>query len=140
MERLKEITGKVENILNCTVDYVWYVAERFGKTTQNPKMTGSNLFFILWIWIVMLPFIGPLLYHNLGCEVAVVAGICFLFLPSLFCRIRYKYQRREMLNLKFGHINNLGIRLIGLYLLGILLMIASFALSLYIGLLRFTGK
>ena len=92
MERLKEITGKVENVLNCTVenvlnctvDYVWYVAEYFGKTTQNPKMTGSNLFFILWIWIVMLPFIGPLLYHNLGWEVAVVAGICFCFYQACF--------------------------------------------------------
>ena len=62
MNWLNKIRTKVE----CALDYVWYVAERWGEITNNPKMSGSALFWIFWLWVVMLPFqTSNLLTRNL---------------------------------------------------------------------------
>ena len=48
MERLKEITGKVENVLNCTVDYVWYVSRTFWQDYSKSKNDREqSIFYIM---------------------------------------------------------------------------------------------
>lgn len=141
MNWLNEIGSKIEGAL----DYAWYVAERWGEITNNPKMSGSTLFWIFWLWIVMLPFAVPVLHHNLwhrnlSWPVVVVVGLGLFFVPDLFCRFRYTEQRREALGWKYRHIRNIGSRLAWLFLLGIVLTIAAFRLSFLLGLLKFDGN
>ena len=136
MNWLSEIRSKIEEAL----DYTWYVAERCGETTNNPKMSGSALFWIFWLWIVMLPFVAPLLRHNLPWPVGLVVALCVFFLPQLFCRFRYTEQRREALDWKYCDMRNFGSRVVGLFLLCIVLAIAAFRLSFLLGLLKFDGS
>ena len=136
MNWLNEIGSKMKSAL----DYAWYVAERWGEITNNPKMSGSTLFWIFWLWIVMLPFVAPLLRHNLPLPVGLVVALCVFFLPQLFCRFRYTEQRREALDRKYCDMRNFGSRVAWLFLLGIVLAIAAFRLSFLLGLLKFDGS
>ena len=136
MNWLNEIGSKMKSAL----DYAWYVAERCGEITNNPKMSGSALFWIFWLWMVMLPFVAPLLRHNLPWPVGLVVALCVFFLPQLFCRFRYTKQRREALDWKYCDMRNFGSRVAWLFLLGIVLAIAAFRLSFLLGLLRFDGS
>ena len=136
MNWLNKIRTKVE----CALDYAWYVGERWGEITNNPKMSGNDLLWGFWLWIVMLPFIMPLLCHYLPWLVAAVVGICLVFSPFLFCHFRYTKQRRKTLDRKYRHMKNIGSRLARLVVLCIVLAIVAFRLSFFLGLLKFAGE
>ena len=95
MEWLNKIRTKVESAL----DYAWYVGERWGKIHDRyyGQMCGDFVLWNFWLWIVLLPFIIPLLGHNLPEVVAIVMSICLIFLPYLFCLFRYTKKRRKAL-------------------------------------------
>ena len=134
MKWLNEIGSKIAEAL----DYAWYVAERWGEITNNPKMSGSIILWGIWLWIVMFPFITPLLYRYLPEVVDIVVGISLSISPLLFCHFRYTKQRRKTLDQKYRHMKNIGSRLARLVVLCIVLAIVAFRLSFFLGL--FTWK
>ena len=126
--------------MESALDYAWYVGERFGEITNNPKMSGSIILWGIWLWIVMFPFITPLLYRYLPEVVDIVVGISLFISPLLFCHFRYTKQRRKTLDRKYRHMKNIGSRLARLVVLCIVLAIVAFRLSFFLGLLRFTDE
>ena len=138
MKWLNKIRTKVESAL----DYAWYVGERRGEVHCGyyGQVCGDFVLWNFWLWIVLLPFITPLLCHNLPEVVAIVMSVCLLFLPHLFCLFRYTKKRRKALYRKYRHMENIGSRLARLVVLCIVLAIVAFRLSFFLGLLRFTDE
>ena len=132
IEWLNKIRTKVE----CALDYAWYVGERWGKTHYGlyGRMYGDFFLGNFWLWIVLLPFIMPLLYRYLPKYVANVMSICLILLPHLFCRFRYTKKRRKALDRKYRHMEEIVSDVAGLVALCAVLAIISFRLSFYLGL------
>ena len=131
MNWLNKIRTKVE----CALDYAWYVGERRGEHCgYYGQVCGDFVLWNFWLWIVLLPFIMPLLYLYLPKYVANVMSICLIFLPHLFCYFRYTKKRRKALDRKYRHMEEIVSDVAGLVALCVVLAIISFRLSFYLGL------
>lgn len=79
----------------CFIDYIWYVAEK-NRETGSPT-SGSQLFFLCWIFAIVIPLVIPVALHFLGRIAAFAGMLIILLVPDLFCKFRYTAGRREAL-------------------------------------------
>lgn len=113
----------------CLIDYIWYVAERFSEREHN-NLDGGMLLFLCWLFVIVMP-----LGLTLGClwEPAIaLSSLILVFLPSVFCRLRYTPERREALHEHYRGMKHLDRRLFSIVLIAIALMIAVFALMFHL--------
>ena len=136
MKWLNEIRSKVEEAMNVSIDYVWYVGECWHKKVYNPA-DGGVLLFGFWATIVFLPFITPLLYRSMSWLLAVPIGLGLILFPYIFCRLRYTKKRRESLKWRYGKIRNLGRRLVRILIIYLILTLIAFIISYSLGLIWF---
>lgn len=114
----------------CLIDYIWYVAERFSEREHN-NLDGGMLLFLCWLFVIVMP-----LGLTLGClwgPAIALSSLILVFLPSVFCRLRYTSARREALREHYRGMKHLDRRLFSIVLIAIALMIAVFALMFHLG-------
>lgn len=102
---------------------MWYVAERFSEREHN-NLDGGMLLFLCWLFVIVMP-LGLTLGRLWGPAIAL-SSLILVFLPSVFCRLRYTSARREALHEHYRGIRHPGRRLITIILIAIALMIAVF--------------
>lgn len=107
----------------CLIDYIWYVAERFSEREHN-NLDGGMLLFLCWLFVIVMP-LGLTLGCLWGPAIAITA-LPLVFLPSLFCRLRYTPERREALREHYRGMRHPGRRLFSIILIAIALMIVDF--------------
>ena len=75
-------------------DYIWYVGEALKQKEGSPS-SGDTLLLLTWLFAFIIPLITPLMYQIVGNPTAMILGVGLIFLPILFCKLRYTKQRRE---------------------------------------------
>lgn len=119
----------------CFIDYIWYVAERFSEREHN-NLNGGMLLFMCWLYVILLPLALTLGYF-FGPAVAV-SSLILVFLPSVFCKLRYTPARREALREHYRGMKHPGRRLILIILIAIALMISVFILMFHLGFIHWS--
>lgn len=119
----------------CFIDYMWYVAEKWSEREHN-NLNGGMSLFLCWLFVIVIP-----LGLTLGClggpEIAV-SSLILVFLPSVFCRLRYTPARREALREHYRGMKHPGRRLLSIILIAVALMIAVFALMFHLGFIHWS--
>lgn len=90
-------------------DYIWYVGEALKRKEGSPS-SGDTLLLFTWLFAFLIPLIMPLMYQFFGNPTAMILGLGLIFLPFLFCRLRYTRQRRESIFEHYSGIKNILIR------------------------------
>ena len=111
----------------CFIDYMWYVAEKWSESEHN-NLDGGMLLFLCWLFVIVMP-LGLTLGCLWGPEIAV-SSLILVFLPSVFCKLRYTDGRREALREHYRGMKRPGRRLAIITLVAIALTIAIFTLIL----------
>lgn len=119
----------------CLIDYMWYVAERFSEREHN-NLDGGMLLFLCWLFVIVMP-LGLTLGCLGGLEIAM-SSLILVFLPSVFCRLRYTSARCEAIREHYRGMKHPGRRLISIILIAIALMIAVFALMFHLGFIHWS--
>ena len=119
----------------CFIDYMWYVAEKWSEREHN-NLNGGMLLFLCWLFVIVMP-----LGLTLGClwdPAIALSSLVLVFLPSVFCRLRYTPARREALREHHRGIKHPGMRLFSIILIAIALMIAVFVLMFHLGFIHWS--
>lgn len=114
----------------CLTDYMWYVAKRFSEREHN-NLDGGMLLFLCWLFVIVIP-----LGLTLGClwgPAFAASSLILVFLPPVFCRLRYTPARREALRKHNRGMQHPGRRLFSIILIAVALMIAVFVLMFHFG-------
>ena len=75
-------------------DYIWYIGEALREKGGSPSSGSLTLSFV-WCFGILVPLLLPVMYRLFGNPAAIICGLALLFLPEIFCRLRYSAQRRE---------------------------------------------
>ena len=111
----------------CFIDYMWYVAEKWSESEHN-NLNGAMLLFFYWLFVIVMP-----LGLTRGClwgPAIAVSSLILVFLPSVFCRLRYTPARRKALREHYRDMKRPGRRLAVIILVAFALTIAIFTLIL----------
>ncbi len=113
-------------------DYIWYVGEALKQKKGSPS-SGDALLLLTWLFAFIIPLITPLMYQILGNPTAMILGVGLIFLPILFCKLRYTKQRREAIFEHYAGIKNIFTRWFVLIGAIIFLTAMNFMLMYYWG-------
>lgn len=100
-------------------DYIWYIGEALRIKGGSPSSGSLSLSFVWWFGIIV-PLLLPLMYRLFGNRAAIICGLALLFLPEIFCRLRYTEQRRKVKMEHYSGMKRLYLRLFVIYGLTIL--------------------
>lgn len=114
----------------CVLDHIWYVAESWSRREHN-NLSGKTLFFFCWLWIVVIPLYIPLSNHYFGLLPTAVLFPLVIFIPSLFCKLRYTPDRQEAIVRHYGKLKHPGRKLALVILIFFLLTVTSFSLMFH---------
>lgn len=101
------------------LDYIWHIGEALRKKDGNPSSGSLTLSFVWWFGI-LVPLLLPAMYRIFGNPTAIICGLALLFLPEIFCRLRYTEQRRKEIMEHYSGMKKLYQRLFVIYGLTIL--------------------
>ena len=102
-------------------DYIWYIGEALKR--EGSPSSGDSLLLLTWLFAFLIPLIMPLMYQLLGNPMTIILGLAMIFLPILFCKLRYKKQRREDIFEYYSGMKNIFTR--WLVLFGAIIVIAA---------------
>ncbi len=91
------------------IDYIWYIGEALNRKYGNPS-SGDTLLLLLWIVAFLIPLIIPLIYLLIGNPATIIFGLGLIFLPFVFCKLRYTNQRRKAIFKHYSNIKNVYMR------------------------------
>ncbi len=114
------------------IDYIWFIGEALKRKEGSPS-SGEGLLLISWSFTFLIPLIIPLMYQLFGNPIAMILGLGLIFLPFLFCRLRYTRQRRESIFEHYSGIKNILIRWLVLIGAIIFLTAMNFMLMYHFG-------
>lgn len=114
------------------IDYIWFIGEALKRKEGSPS-SGDTLLLFAWLFAFLIPLIMPLMYQFLGNPTAMILGLGLIFLPFLFCRLRYTRQRRESIFEHYSGIKNILIRWLVLIGAIIFLTAMNFMLMYHFG-------
>jgi hypothetical protein len=100
-------------------DYIWYIGEALREKGGSPSSGSLTLSFV-WCFGILVPLLLPVMYRLFGNPAAIICGLALLFLPEIFCRLRYSAQRREGIMEHYSGMKRLYQRLFVIYGLTIL--------------------
>lgn len=113
-------------------DYIWYVGEALKQKEGSPS-SGDTLLLLTWLFAFLIPLITPLMYQILGNPTTMILGVGLIFLPILFCKLRYTKQRREAIFEYYSGIKNIFTRWLVLIGAIIFLTAMNFMLMYHFG-------
>lgn len=113
-------------------DYIWYIGEALKRKEGSPS-SGDTLLSLTWLFAFLIPLIMPLMYQLLGNPAAMILGFCLMFLPVLFCKLRYTKQRREAIFEHYSGIKNIFTRWLVLFSAIIVIAAINFMLMYHFG-------
>ncbi|MDE5629823.1 MAG: hypothetical protein K2I69_09725 [Muribaculaceae bacterium] len=100
-------------------DYIWYIGEALRKKDGNPSSGSLTLNFV-WLFGILVPLLLPVMFRLFENPAAIICGLALLFLPEIFCRLRYIAQRRKEIMEHYSGMKRLYQRLFVIYGLTIL--------------------
>ncbi len=110
------------------LDYIWYIGEALNQKYGSPS-SGDTLLLFLWLFAFLIPLIIPLIYLLIGNPATIILGLGLIFLPFVFCKLRYTNQRRKAIFKHYSEIRSIYMRwcvimavIIGLSALNFILM------------------
>lgn len=113
-------------------DYIWYVGEAL-KWKEGSPSSGDTLLLFTWLFAFLIPLIMPLMYKFLGKPTAMILGLSMIFLPLLYCKLRYTKQRRETIFEHYSGIKNIFTRWLVLFSAIIVIATMNFMLMYHFG-------
>lgn len=113
-------------------DYIWYIGEALKRKEGSPS-SGDTLLLFTWLFAFLIPLIMPLMYQFLGNPTAIILGFCLIFLPILFCKLRYTKQWREAIFKHYSGIKNIITRWLILFGAIIIFAAMNFMLRYHFG-------
>lgn len=112
-------------------DYIWYIGEALKR--EGSPSSGDSLLLLTWLFAFLIPLIMPLMYQLLGNLMTVILGLAMIFLPILFCKLRYTKQRREAIFKHYSGIKNIFTLWIVLFSAIIVIVAIYFMLMYHLG-------
>ncbi len=91
------------------IDSIWYIGEALNRKYGNPSSCDTMLLLLL-LFAFLIPLIIPLIYLPIGNPATIILGLGLLFLPFVFCRLRYTNQRRKAIFKHYSNIKNVYMR------------------------------
>ncbi len=113
-------------------DYIWYIGEALKCKDGSPS-SGDTLLLFLWLFAFLIPLIIPLTYQLLGNPTAMILGLGMIFLPILFCKLRYSKKRCKAIFEHYSGIKNIFTRWIVLFVAIIVIAAINFMLMYHFG-------
>ena len=95
-------------------DYIWYIGEALRIKGGSPSSGSLTLSFVWWFGLIV-PLQLPVMYRLIGNPAAIICGLALLFLPEIFCRLRYTEQRRKEIMEHYSGMKRLYQRLFVIY-------------------------
>lgn len=117
-------------------DYIWYIGEALRKKDGNSS-SGDLVLCIVWLFGVLVPLFMPVMYRLLGNPVTIMCGFTMIFLPDVFCKIRYKEHRRKAIMEHYSELKSLYLRLFVIYVVTILFAAIALSLMFSIGFITY---
>lgn len=113
-------------------DYIWYIGEALKRKNGCPS-SGDTLLLLTWLFAFLIPLIIPLMYQFLGNPATIIFGFILIFLPIIFCKLRYIQQRREAIFEHYIGIKNIFTRWLILFGAIIIFAAMNFMLMYHFG-------
>ena len=118
-------------------DYIWYIGEALRKKGGNPSSGSLTLSFV-WLFGILVPLLLPVMFRLFGNPAAIICGLALIFLPEIFCRLRYTVRRRKEIMEHYSGMKRLYQRLFVIY--GLTILFAATALIIMFSLGFITNK
>lgn len=112
-------------------DYIWFIGEELKRKYGSPS-SGDTLLLFTWMFVFLIPLIMPLMYQLLGNPATMILGLSLVFLPSIFCKLRYTELRRKVILAHYSGIKNIFTRWFILFAAIIVLAILNFMLMYHL--------
>ncbi len=96
------------------LDYIWYIGEALREKDGNSS-SGSLILSFVWLFGILVPLLLPVMYLLFGNPAAIICGLILLFLPEIYCRLRYTGQRRIEIMEHYSRMKSLYKRLFVIY-------------------------
>lgn len=112
-------------------EYIWYIGEALKR--KGSPSSGNSLLLHTWLFAFLIPLIMPLMYQLLGNPMTIILGLAMIFLPILFCKLRYPKQRREAIFKDYSGIKNIFTRWLVLFSAIIVIAAMNFMLMYRMG-------
>lgn len=113
-------------------DYIWYIGEALREKDGSPSSGSLTLSYVWWFGI-LVPLLLPVMYRLFGNPAAIICGLALIFLPEIFCRLRYTMQRRKGIMEHYSGMKGLHKRLFVIYgstiLFAVMVLIIMFSLG-----------
>lgn len=93
------------------IDYVWYIGERSHQQYRSPG-DGSMLIAMCWYCTFFLPLLSITNELKVQLTIKILLNIILIFIPFIFCRMRYSPKHKEIIRLRYKNKKNLGRRLL----------------------------
>ena len=113
-------------------DYIWFIGERLREKHGSPS-SGSNLLMFIWLFAFLVPLIMPLIYQLFGNPATMILGLGLMFLPSIFCKLRYTELRRKVISAHYSGTKDILKRWLVLFAATIVLAALNFMLMYHLG-------
>ena len=95
-------------------DYIWYIGEALREKGGSPSSGSLTLSFV-WCFGILVSLLLPVMYRLFGNPATIICGLALLFLPEIFCRLRYTEQRRKEIMEHYSGMKKLYQRLFVIY-------------------------
>lgn len=114
------------------IDYIWYTGEKFHQEGKNPG-DGNLLIAICWYSSFSLPLLSLLNKLKISSITQISGSIILIIVPFVFCRIRYNKRKRELIELRYKNKKKWGKRLLTIWGILIIIVIAEFVVLIKTG-------
>lgn len=121
------------NVRFTVLDYIWYVAEAIREKECNYNMSGSTILSFIWLFCILVPLIAPLMYSFFGNPTTIIVLLILLFLPELFCRLRYASARKQSILQHYSGMRHLWRRMFIIVTTALILAAFNFGLMYHLG-------
>ena len=123
----------VTNVRFTVLDYIWYVSEAIREKECNYNMSGLTILSFIWWFCILVPLIAPLMYSFLGNPTTIIVSLILLFLPELFCRLRYTSARKQTILQHYSGMRHLWRRMFIIVMTALILAAFNFGLMYHLG-------
>lgn len=114
------------------IDYIWYTGERFHQEKKSPG-DGNLLIAICWYCTFFLPLSSLLNKLRISSIIQILGSIVLIIIPFVFCRIRYKKKKKELIELQYKNKKKWGKRLLTIWSILIIVVIVEFVFLIKTG-------
>lgn len=126
----------VTNVRFTVLDYIWYVSEAIREKECNYNMSGLTILSFIWLFCILVPLIAPLMYSFFGNPTTIIVSLILLFLPELFCWLRYTSARKQSILQHYSGMRHLWRRMFIIATTALILAAFNFGLMYQIGLIN----